>query len=83
MDEMTDKQFEALINLIIAIVKTSENADEAIANIKEAVKGAYKKNLPPTKHNKFFGWAVLPPSSRLNYKPAERQSQYITGRIFQ
>lgn len=40
MDEMTDKQFEALINLIIAIVKTSENADEAIAKIKEAVKGS-------------------------------------------
>ena len=40
MDEMTDKQFEALINLIIAIVKTSENADEAIAKIKEALKGA-------------------------------------------
>ena len=33
MDEMTDKQFEALINLIIAIVKTSENADEAEAKI--------------------------------------------------
>ena len=40
MDEMTDKQFEALINLIIAIVKTSENADEAIATIKESVKSA-------------------------------------------
>lgn len=40
MDEMTDKQFEALINLIIAIVKTSENSDEAIAKIKEAVKSA-------------------------------------------
>ena len=40
MDEMTDKQFEALVNLIIAIVKTSENADEAIAEIKKAIKGA-------------------------------------------
>lgn len=40
MDEMTDTQFEALINLIIAIIKTSENPDEAIAKIKEAVKGA-------------------------------------------
>lgn len=40
MDEMTDTQFEALVNLIIAIVKTSENPDEAIAKIKKAVKGA-------------------------------------------
>lgn len=40
MDEMTDKQFEALVNLIIVIVKTSKNADEAIAKIKEAVKSA-------------------------------------------
>ena len=40
MDEMTDFQFKALINLIIAIVKTSENADEAIAKIKEAAKGS-------------------------------------------
>lgn len=40
MDEMTDKQFEALVNLIIAIVKTSENPDEAIAEIKKAVKSA-------------------------------------------
>ena len=47
MDEMTDKQFEALINVLIAIVKTSENADEAIAKIKEAAKGAQKKNPPP------------------------------------
>ena len=39
MDEMTDKQFEALINLIIASVKTSENADETIGKIKEAEKG--------------------------------------------
>ena len=40
MDEMTDKQFEALVNLIIAIVKTSETPDEAIPKIKEAVKSA-------------------------------------------
>lgn len=63
MDEMTDKQFEALINLIIAIVKTSENADEAIAKNQRSRKKRIKKE-PPAQSGVLNSGAGLSPLHR-------------------
>lgn len=39
MDEMTNEQFEAVLEMIITIIENSETKEEAIAKIRETYKG--------------------------------------------